>query len=241
MIIYCITNNINSKKYVGQTKVGVEERFKKHVEGRSRCSAIEKAVQKYGKDNFSIEQLAKANTAKELDLLEMKFIKEMDTISPNGYNLNEGGNCPTFSLETRKKLSEALKGNTNSKGKIRTQETKEKMSKAHKGKKLSVEHKKKLAKAKLGKKLSEEHRKNIGLGNTGRQHSEETRQKIRKKKLNKNSKVDKKEIPLIKEMVGNGKTQKEIAEIYGVCRQTISYILRKRAEADENGVIRHKE
>lgn len=69
------------------------------------------------------------------------------------------------SEETRRKLSEALKGRTLS------DEWKRKLSEANKGKTLSEEHKRKLSEAKKGKKrgpLSEEHKRKISEARKGK-------------------------------------------------------------------------
>lgn len=56
MIIYCITNNINSKRYIGKTKFSAEKRFQKHVYSANSGSDtyFHKAIRKYGKENFTI-------------------------------------------------------------------------------------------------------------------------------------------------------------------------------------------
>jgi hypothetical protein len=60
----------------------------------------------------------------------------------------KGRNGPVISEEGRKKLSQIMRGNK--RGKPHTQETKDKISKAHKGKKLTEEHKKKLTESHIG-------------------------------------------------------------------------------------------
>ena len=103
--IYMITNKINNKKYVGQTvsylssgrKYGITGRWNHHIsdannyvdKGRYFCNAI----RKYGKDNFNIEILLICNL-EMMDYYEIKFIKLYNTLSPNGYNLEDGGSGP---------------------------------------------------------------------------------------------------------------------------------------------------
>lgn len=57
----------------------------------------------------------------------------------------------THSEEARRKIGEAHKGNTWSKGRHLSEETKRKLSEAHKGKKLSEEHKKKFSEVRKGR------------------------------------------------------------------------------------------
>lgn len=73
-------------------------------------TAVYEIIKKYGLENIKQEILhtvtarTKKNAISKLNPLERFYIKEFDTMSPNGYNLTEGGiNCvPTEA--TRKKL-----------------------------------------------------------------------------------------------------------------------------------------
>lgn len=88
--IYLITNTVNGKQYVGQTTGTVLSRFNDHcLEKRNRY--ISNAINSYGKDNFTVETIATAKNQKELNDLEVKFVKLFDTMSPNGYNHRAGG------------------------------------------------------------------------------------------------------------------------------------------------------
>jgi hypothetical protein len=125
-----------------------------------------------------------------LNTLEIGFIKMYDTIN-KGYNSAEGGSgnhgC-VRSEETRKKISESLKGNIPwNKGMSLNKETKKKISDSlngntpwNKGMKMSDEYKSKLSEAHKGQKAwnkgmklpshdtSEETKKKIGEANKGR-------------------------------------------------------------------------
>lgn len=52
--IYKITNRINGKSYVGQS-INMEKRFKEHL--YKQDTYIDRAIHKYGKDNFNFEIL----------------------------------------------------------------------------------------------------------------------------------------------------------------------------------------
>ena len=96
--IYCITNKVNNKKYVGQTTETVHKRWIRHINAHSNM-AISKAIDKYGKENFEIKELlcASCDTKKELcdtlNYLEIVFIQHHNSLINygNGYNITRGG------------------------------------------------------------------------------------------------------------------------------------------------------
>ena len=113
MIIYKITNQINGKIYIGQTKQSLQKRWNNHCCKNSHCSILHSAIKKYGAENFTVEQIDVASSKDELDKKEIFWISHFDSIAPNGYNLSAGGNGnrghkPT--VETLKKRSASLKG-----------------------------------------------------------------------------------------------------------------------------------
>ena len=55
--IYCYTNKINDKKYIGQTTKTIEIRAGKNGIGYDRRYKFGKAIAKYGWDNFILEIL----------------------------------------------------------------------------------------------------------------------------------------------------------------------------------------
>lgn len=91
MIIYLATNNVNGKCYVGQTIRSLEARWKDHCRTKDD-NYFHNAIRKYGSENFTVKVLDTAETEQELDLKEIYWIKKLNTLSPNGYNLREGGN-----------------------------------------------------------------------------------------------------------------------------------------------------
>src|SRR5271157_247442 len=98
--VYLITNKINGQQYVGQTWTKLSYRFRQHC-NEKRNYYITNAINKYGKDNFTIEAVCYAIDQKDADYWEGHFIKKYDTTN-NGYNIRAGGNTATFSPTTRK-------------------------------------------------------------------------------------------------------------------------------------------
>lgn len=86
--IYKITNKINNKCYVGQSN-DIQRRFNEHIwAGDKTRIPLDKAIKKYGKENFTYEILEECSL-EELNAREEYWIKECDSIR-NGYNLNPG-------------------------------------------------------------------------------------------------------------------------------------------------------
>src|ERR1017187_3973629 len=102
MIIYKVTNLINNKIYIGQTIQNLIKRWACHC---SKGNILFSAIKKYGKENFIIEQIDSALSIEELNEKEVYWIKELNCIAPNGYNLRLGGESGgKHSEETRKKI-----------------------------------------------------------------------------------------------------------------------------------------
>lgn len=91
--IYVYTNKINGKKYVGQTNRSLKRRANgNHGTGYKGCTVFWNAIQKYGWENFEAEILYDNLTQEEANELEIKTIKELNTLDDNyGYNMCIGG------------------------------------------------------------------------------------------------------------------------------------------------------
>lgn len=109
--VYKISNNINSKVYIGVSK-HPEKRFKQHIQASNRktSSKLYRAIRKYGKNNFSL------NTIKTFANLHSAFEYEKELIIledsiENGYNITSGGEgkCSPIKDETKLKISNSLK------------------------------------------------------------------------------------------------------------------------------------
>jgi len=166
--IYLLTNKINNKKYVGQTvSKNITSRwntYKKLI----KCSIgryLYNALIKYGLENFKF-QIICICFDEDCNNYEQYYIKHYNTIVPNGYNLQSGGNfskqhpesiqkrittmrnSPKYE-EYKKNISARLIGDKNPNfGKKMSEEQKKKMSEARKNrqnKECSDELKKKIS------------------------------------------------------------------------------------------------
>lgn len=86
-VVYCITNYVNGKRYVGITSRSIEKRFAEHCKADSY---IGKAIRKHGVENFSIFEIDYASSESELYEKEMLWIEQYKTFD-DGYNLTLGG------------------------------------------------------------------------------------------------------------------------------------------------------
>lgn len=108
--IYKITNMINGMCYIGQSR-DIEGRWAQHRQNRGKDHNyyLIRDIRKYGIEKFSFEVLEKCDPSK-LDELEKNYIIQFDSLEPNGYNLEKGGNTnKNVTVETRKRMSLAWK------------------------------------------------------------------------------------------------------------------------------------
>ncbi len=132
--IYCITNKINGKQYIGQTIQTVQKRFSNHCWNstlKKGNMAISRAIRKYGKDSFDLVTLCECVSQEDLDSNEISYAKSLNTFVPYGYNLRAGQGRGITSEITKKRIGDA------NRGKKVSVEARQHMSEAHKGKKLS--------------------------------------------------------------------------------------------------------
>jgi len=211
--IYKITNTVNGKAYIGQTRYDAEKtRISKHLNGRGN-EEVKKDIEKYGKDAFTYEILHDGIIPEFLADLEKDEIEKHNTLIPHGYNFRTSGRGGACSEETKRKISEANKGRTPwnkgkkgvtvspMKGKRHTPESRQKMSEnrkgisswnkgvpsPYKGVPRSEDTKRKIGKAHKGKKLSENTKRSISESKKGGRLSLEHRRKLSKANTGQNN------------------------------------------------------
>lgn len=108
--VYCHTNKINGKKYIGITKNSPAKRW---ANGKGYQGMVfGKAIDKYGWESFFHEILFTDLTKEEACQKEIELIARYNTCNPkHGYNQSAGGNALTD--DARKLLSNRMKGENN--------------------------------------------------------------------------------------------------------------------------------
>ena len=91
-IVYCHTNKINNKKYIGQTCRSLETRSGSNGCGYKECPYFYRAIQKHGWDNFEHKVLFENLSKESADRIEKILIQMFKTQdSDYGYNIQNGG------------------------------------------------------------------------------------------------------------------------------------------------------
>lgn len=169
--IYLITNKINGKKYIGQTRCYDINKRWRHHKTKDRYTIgkyLLAAYNKYGLINFKF-QIICICFDEDVNKYEIEYIKKYNSFAPNGYNLTKGGECQR-KIKTKNISTNYPK---RKKGDPMTEEQKEKISKAMTGKKRGpmTEETKKKCIPYLKKSL--ENRKKVGKYNNNNELLEE--------------------------------------------------------------------
>lgn len=181
--VYLRTNLVNGKQYVGQTNNLVR---RNHQFNSLKCEYnkyLDEDRLKFGVDNFDAKILAEVETREDAWELEQKYIKEYNTVFPNGYNrafggrTNKGGNVGYHNGKEFKKGDEPWNKGVKE---CFNEETLKKMSEVRKGKHNSP---------------STEFKKGLTPWIKGKHHTEETNEKNRLAHL---GKISKKRKPVVK-------------------------------------------
>lgn len=160
----------NGKSYVGQTRSGLAQRWRGHVSEALRqphrgCSALHGAIRAYGREAFELTVLATADTLEEANRLEAELIAERGTLTPNGYNLDVGGNAAPRTALTIAKISASQTGVP----KLKLRGRKRDPEIARKAAQTRLKNGTRLG-PKVGHTISEETRRKIGDANRGTKH-----------------------------------------------------------------------
>jgi group I intron endonuclease len=83
--IYCITNTVSGKHYIGQTK-NIKRRIENHVQGKGSKPLL-KDIVKQGISDFQFNVLEMIYDDRNVDVIEDGHINRLNCLHPQGYNL----------------------------------------------------------------------------------------------------------------------------------------------------------
>lgn len=182
--IYKITNKINNKIYIGQTTQPLNSRWTQHKAKAKRknlsttnfIGSLYYDMNKYGAENFEIECLETC-LEENINDREIYYIRILNTLAPQGYNLSGGGKGITgykFSKEGLKRLRDSQKKRWESMSNEERFAWGRKISEATKGIRKTEAHK---------KKISDFAKTRVGGKNPfyGKQHSEKFKNQQRER------------------------------------------------------------
>lgn len=194
MIIYKCQNKINNKIYIGKTIKTLNSRKKQHYrDSKIHDFKFHRALKKYKESDFEWSEIDTTNNKECLSKKEIYWIKYYNSFK-DGYNSTLGGEGTsgfTHSDETKNKMM----------GRVISNETREKVSKANAIRVVSFETKDKMSKSHIGKSEGER---------------------------NANSKLKEKDIIYIIKLFSEGLTTTEILKLYNVNIESIRNIISGR-------------
>lgn len=232
--IYQIVNKVTGESYIGQS-VNIERRFREHKGSLNKGKGnpyLQNSWYAYGEENFIFEIITECSV-EELNELEIHFIDEGDGL----FNIKSGGEQNNrHAEETKKKISEALKGvfdgeNNPFYGKHHSEETKRLLSE-----KLSGENHPSFGSTQpeefrqhLSEVFKERFKNKENHPNFGKRLSDSSKEKMSKSLRGSNSphaKLNEEKVLDIKRAYATGiTTPKELAEKYEVSAGNIYNIL----------------
>lgn len=191
----------NGKIYIGITNMSVNRRWRNNGEGY-KGQFIYRAITKYGWENVKHEILFEDLTKEQAEQKEIELIAFYKSNQREfGYNISNGGNSlgmhseeskrkmsesrkgllageknpmwrKEVSLETRQKISNALKGRK------QPREFVERCSEKRRGQKRTLEQRQRMSMAQRGRIVSDSTREKLRIASTGRKHTEESKRKM---------------------------------------------------------------
>lgn len=134
--VYCVTNNINGKTYIGRSIHSSSHRDKNYF---GSGPAIKKAIKKYGKENFTktilIDDIQTKEEAIELEEKTIESYKKENMAEYNMMSKGFGNDCKYLNFtglshtdEYRRKMSEFMKEYKKTHKRTYTEEERKRMS-----------------------------------------------------------------------------------------------------------------
>ena len=201
--IYKITNKINGKSYIGQT-TNYQRRFREHRNkgyGEEPNKPLYNAFDKYGIDNFDFEVIE--DLTENYNEREKYWIQYYNTLLPNGYNIEPGGEEPPLNIGENSPYAE------------HTKQQIEEIKELLKNTDISFEE--------LAKKYNYSVSSILKINNGKIWFNQNNIYPIRVDKRNKRY-YSERALLIIDDLLNTTLTQKEIAKKYGVSRSCVTMI-----------------
>lgn len=116
--IYCFTNTINNKKYIGSTIQEPNIRYNQHIYNAFHENVhqyhypLYEAIRKYGLEYFRFDILLEKECDEQtIRDIEKDYIIKYNTLSPNGYNQTLDTQHPINAIESYQKMSQTKRNN----------------------------------------------------------------------------------------------------------------------------------
>lgn len=201
--IYKITNKINGKSYIGQT-TDYQRRFREHRNkgyGEEPNKPLYNAFDKYGVNNFDFEVIE--DLTENYNEREKYWIQYYNTLLPNGYNVEPGGEEPPLNTGENSPYAE------------HTKQQIEEIKELLKNTDISFEE--------LAKKYNYSVSSILKINNGKIWFNQDNTYPLRVDKRNKKY-YSERALLIIDDLLNTTLTQKEIAKKYGVSRSCVTMI-----------------
>jgi group I intron endonuclease len=220
--VYIIINEINNKIYIGETSHPKKRwiAHKNHGKNKRYDYPLYKAMYKYGNPAFSFSIIENYESETEALDAEKYLISHFKSIGYVLYNITDGGEGTTgrvCSELTKEKISKANKGKQNRLGLSNSYEQNLNISKSLKGKSYSKKRKNSWYELKFNKKEPD--------GMAGIEKERNAKSEAHKGERNgKACKLKEQQVIEIKRLIKDGLSTRQIAKLFNVSKSAIADI-----------------
>jgi len=234
--VYKIENTVNGKLYVGKTKAPASRWAQHKAKARGRhYLPVHQAINKYGADKFTFTIVETLDTEEQSFERERHYVALWKTRGHGGYNLTDGGDgvrALVYTPEMRARMSASHKGKPSPRKGVRlSQETRAKLSESHKGHRHTDEQKRKIGEASRGHRLSDESKAKLSANLAEAWKRSGYKQRIRGAQCGAAKLDDERVIRLRALAAAGGHTQKDLATMFGITRNTVRMIVSRKTWA----------